>query len=261
MRRKHILPRNENDLTAFLLVMAIALSISSGAKAGMSFVSGAQTSDQDFANCKAEGHNVALCRFFSKIVDPSAIDVNSFSLSVGYDTSKYTFDASSSGPLGIFSVGGDTPPPDPGIGTQPLALLPLTGFNPGAPLPGSTLSYTDVGGVVTVNYTLASPVTSTGDINFFRLDFSLIHPIKIDLSTSTVTYETTGPGQDFTSVGFSCSTTSGLNLCGSENPSSGSTLHLSVVPEASTWVMLMLGFAGLGYLGYRASRKGAAVAA
>ena len=33
------------------------------------------------------------------------------------------------------------------------------------------------------------------------------------------------------------------------------------VPEPSTWAMMLLGFAGLGYAGYRASRKSVAVAA
>ncbi len=33
------------------------------------------------------------------------------------------------------------------------------------------------------------------------------------------------------------------------------------VPEASTWAMMLAGFAGLGFLGYRASSKGAAPAA
>ena len=32
-------------------------------------------------------------------------------------------------------------------------------------------------------------------------------------------------------------------------------------PEPSTWAMMILGFAGLGFAGYRASRKAAAVAA
>lgn len=30
------------------------------------------------------------------------------------------------------------------------------------------------------------------------------------------------------------------------------------VPEPSTWAMMMIGFAGLGYAGYRSSRKRAA---
>jgi outer membrane lipase/esterase len=32
-------------------------------------------------------------------------------------------------------------------------------------------------------------------------------------------------------------------------------------PEPSTWAMMLLGFAGLGFVGYRASRKSVAVAA
>jgi hypothetical protein len=34
-----------------------------------------------------------------------------------------------------------------------------------------------------------------------------------------------------------------------------------VVPESSTWAMMLVGFAGLGYLSYRASRKTATTAA
>ena len=32
------------------------------------------------------------------------------------------------------------------------------------------------------------------------------------------------------------------------------------IPEPSTWMMMLLGFVGLGFFGYRASRKGVAVA-
>jgi hypothetical protein len=35
----------------------------------------------------------------------------------------------------------------------------------------------------------------------------------------------------------------------------------NAVPEASTWAMMVLGFAGLGFAGYRASRRNAAFAA
>jgi hypothetical protein len=35
----------------------------------------------------------------------------------------------------------------------------------------------------------------------------------------------------------------------------------NAVPEPSTWAMIMLGFAGLGFAGYRASRKSVALAA
>jgi hypothetical protein len=65
----------------------------------------------------------------------------------------------------MFSVGGDTPPVDPRVGTEPLALLPASGYTPGAPLPGSTRTYTDVAGLLTVNYNLASPVTLDTEVN------------------------------------------------------------------------------------------------
>ncbi len=34
------------------------------------------------------------------------------------------------------------------------------------------------------------------------------------------------------------------------------TATLTVVPEPSTWAMMMLGFAGLGFTGYRKARSG-----
>jgi hypothetical protein len=41
----------------------------------------------------------------------------------------------------------------------------------------------------------------------------------------------------------------------------GPILTASVIPEASTWAMMLLGFAGLGFAGWRASRRSAAGAA
>lgn len=38
-------------------------------------------------------------------------------------------------------------------------------------------------------------------------------------------------------------------------------LSVSTVPEASTWAMMILGFAGLGFACYRSSRKSVAAAA
>jgi hypothetical protein len=35
----------------------------------------------------------------------------------------------------------------------------------------------------------------------------------------------------------------------------GVGVTLTAIPEASTWAMMLLGFAGLGFAGYRASRK------
>jgi hypothetical protein len=36
--------------------------------------------------------------------------------------------------------------------------------------------------------------------------------------------------------------------------------HIASVPEPSTWAMMLVGFAGLGFAGYRASRRTAALA-
>ena len=41
----------------------------------------------------------------------------------------------------------------------------------------------------------------------------------------------------------------------------GDDLSVTIVPEPSTWAMMMLGFAGLGFAGYRKARKTVAIAA
>ena len=33
------------------------------------------------------------------------------------------------------------------------------------------------------------------------------------------------------------------------------TFHISAVPEPSTWAMMILGFAGIGFLAHRRARK------
>jgi PEP-CTERM motif len=46
----------------------------------------------------------------------------------------------------------------------------------------------------------------------------------------------------------------------SDNHTVGFFTHVGGVPEPSTWAMMLLGFAGLGYAGYRASSKSDPVA-
>jgi PEP-CTERM motif len=46
-----------------------------------------------------------------------------------------------------------------------------------------------------------------------------------------------------------------------DGPAAATNLTLTVVPEPSTWAMMVLGFAGLGFVGYRTSRKAAAITA
>jgi hypothetical protein len=61
----------------------------------------------------------------------------------------------------------------------------------------------------------------------------------------------------FTPNGFPCFDSV---VCGSGAPFSG-TLTISAVPEPSTWAMMIIGFAGLGFLGYRRSQNSVAMAA
>jgi hypothetical protein len=100
---------------------------------------------------------------------------------------------------------------------------------------------------VTVDYQFPStPVTVSGDVNNFTVDFDLIHPVRIDGSKSTVTYSPTGAGVDFTQMPGTCTTTMGMGVCGSDDAISGITLNLAVVPEPASWAMTLLGFGALG---------------
>jgi hypothetical protein len=45
-----------------------------------------------------------------------------------------------------------------------------------------------------------------------------------------------------------------------DGPAAATTLTVAVVPEPSTWAMMVLGFAGLGFAGYRSPRKTASAA-
>jgi hypothetical protein len=191
-----------------------------------------------FANTEED---VKRCITAAGILDPPAIGVERITFSIQTDPRFYIFDPINSGPLGIFSVGGDAPPPDPGVGTRALQLLPDTGFTPGAPLPGSTLTYTDVNGLVTVDYQLASPITASTNVNFFRLDFDFVNPVVINFAESTVTYMASGPGSDFTQVSFACQTVQANGTCGSDTPSTGATFNFSVVPEPSTLELMWIG--------------------
>jgi len=72
-------------------------------------------------------------------------------------------------------------------------------------------------------------------------------------------------GGVFTTInppGAASSTANGINdlgqIVGFYVNAAGSTIGFTTVPEPSTWTAMLLGFAGLGFAGYRTSRKAAA---
>lgn len=247
-----MLKKQSGFFSVCLVVLALMFG---GPRVGHAFSAGpvitGVTSAEYLAECNNIYGNAWLCNKMATLWDPLMQDVTALSLTLKYDPLFVTFDPANSGPLGIFSVGGDAPPPKPGIGTEPMRLLPSSGYAPGAQLPGSTLTYTDVGGILTVDYRLASPITVNSEVNFFRLSFDFVKPLVIDLPQSTVTYETTGPGNDFTTLSFDCTTTDPIGGCGSATPSTGMTINYSLVPEPNTFALL---FVGLGCLGFVARR-------
>jgi hypothetical protein len=78
----------------------------------------------------------------------------------------------------------------------------------------------------------------------------------------------TGGLEGWTSYSYlvmASSTSTVLSFVGYQNPDVNALTEVSVspaaaIPEASTWAMLLVGFAGLGFAGYRASQRTAAVA-
>jgi hypothetical protein len=54
----------------------------------------------------------------------------------------------------------------------------------------------------------------------------------------------------YTTIGQGTDILTGVN-------DTGQIVGYALVPEPSTWAMMLLGFAGLSYAGYRTARKGA----
>lgn len=240
---------------AITIIALVALSAPSAAfanrKGGSNF-----DSTVSYWGCIFGGGNPAYCKQMAAVEDPPSSGVTSLTLSIQYDPSVFTFDQAESGPLGVYAVGGDSPPVAPGVGTEAFQSLPSGGITPGAPLPGSTLTYTNVAGLLTVDYELASPVTASGDVNDFILMFDLVNPVHIDFAASTVTYDATGPGTDFTKTNFSCTTTVEGQGCGSDEPTSGISINFSKAPEPMT--LSLFGAGIMGAVAMRRRRKMAA---
>jgi hypothetical protein len=86
--------------------------------------------------------------------------------------------------------------------------------------------------------------TATGDYQF--------NSVAAGFSAPTFTYD---PGTNTTTV-----FTDNLVYTGGSVALNFTLFGGSAVPETSTWAMMLLGFAGLGFAGYRTSRKAALIA-
>ncbi len=110
-----------------------------------------------------------------------------------------------------------------------------------------TPNYYDLGG-----YTDVPVWNVTGNYN------------AIGISTSDVFYFSAGEGggwgpifgpQDYSGSEAAPVFSAGAQTGFYYTPGSNATLTYSAVPEVSTWVMLLAGFAGLGFVGYRRNHK------
>jgi len=190
------------------------------------------------------------CRTIALMVDPPASGVTSLAMTLQYDSNKFVFNPQNSGFLCAFSSNGDCPPVSASPGTFPVSLLPTSGFNPGQPLPGSSMTLSDNGSSVTLDYRLVSPTNISQDTNFFLFSFDFKQPQIINITHSIVTYSASSPGLDFTQTSFVCHTDVIPDPgCGSAHGITGVTLNLTPIPEAPTWLMLGVGMVCL--LGYR----------
>jgi hypothetical protein len=78
--------------------------------------------------------------------------------------------------------------------------------------------------------------------------------------TPNAAYDWIPIGVSFAGTALSVNFGGAANEIGFDNVTLGASTP-GGVPEAPTWAMMMLGFAGLGFAGYRASRKSVAIAA
>jgi hypothetical protein len=134
----------------------------------------------------------------------------------------------------------------------------IVGFYQPTADPADSVGFLDKGGTITTidpfhsAFTQALGVNDKGEIVGFYLDAMGFQHGYIDNGGVFTTFDPAG------SAG---TTIAGLNdlgqIVGFYTNASGSVVGFvgTPVPEASTWAMMLAGFAGLGFVGYRISRK------
>jgi PEP-CTERM motif-containing protein len=109
-------------------------------------------------------------------------------------------------------------------------------------------------GSYTLNFVLGG--STRGDTNTVRValgnfsqDFTL--GSAAGLVSESITFSTSGGSLSFTNLGPS----DFLGLILDDVTLSSNVTNVAAVPEPSTWAMMILGFAGVGLMAYRRSRK------
>lgn len=95
---------------------------------------------------------------------------------------------------------------------------------------------------------------SGGLVGASGTDFDLTVP-RDYVSGTLLSDESLYANQSFASLGLTPAAY--VYKWGSGGTADSLTVVVGDVPEPSTWALMLLGFAGLGYVGHRASRKGA----
>lgn len=131
---------------------------------------------------------------------------------------------------------------------------------------GGSSAFLSVNGkaIGTANKTISFTADSNGIDQLFDASYD---PHKIFTKAASGGPLTVSWDMAKMSTGLGLGSTSGMVFANTTPNSAHLTADLTVtysytaVPEPSTWVMMVAGFAGLGFAGWRASRKAAAVAA
>jgi len=116
-------------------------------------------------------------------------------------------------------------------------------------------------------FSIAKPTTLAGE---FLADNDVTSISLFNLKTFKLTtiYSGSGEGSDSLATDFSLGTLKGNyilsfvvdNFAQNGGNPSGLDVSVSAVPEPSIWAMMILGFMGLGFMGYRRSMKAAVTA-
>jgi probable HAF family extracellular repeat protein len=192
-----------------------------------------------------------------------ALDINNSDETVGYYTlepSGAPGDVSYSQKGGVFTAVAGLPS---NVNNQAVGLNnsgEIVGFYQPTSAPSESFGYLDDGGTITTIDPFGSTFVSANGIN----DEGDIVGTYQNGSGATLGFVWT-PGGGYRSFDIAGSTLTDINsinnkgdIVGFYTDAAGATIGFvgSPIPEPSTWAMMLAGFAGLGFLGYRRRSRG-----